>query len=255
MDRKIFKLPFTKEKIPEWICPTCKKGVLHLKDGTFSSEESSLSKSAHNHEAWEPEWIQLVYSCLIECSNSSCKEIIASSGSGTVDWDVTYDHMGNPEQEYFSYFKPKYFQPHLKLFDYPETTPDDVADEIDQSFALFFCNPSSASNHIRIAIEHLLTHLKVKRFERNGKLRPLNLHRRIELIPEKHRNLKELLFAIKWLGNAGSHANKEVSNDDVMDAYEILDVVLHEIYESKHREPRNFSFLGSSALKLSRTFQ
>jgi len=236
MDRKIFKLPFKKEKTPEWICPTCKKGVLHLKEGTFSSDELAHSKSAHNHDAWEPEWIEYVYSCLLECSNNSCKETVANSGVGSVDWDIVYDHLGNQEQEWNSYFRPKYFQPHLKLFNYPEAVPSDVTDEIDQSFALFFCNPSSASNHIRIAVEYLLTDLKVKRFERSGRLRPLNLHRRIELIPEKHSNLKELLFAIKWLGNAGSHANKETSNDDVMDAYEILDVVLNEIYESKHKK-------------------
>ena len=42
-----------------------------------------------------------------------------------------------------------------------------------------------------------------------------------------------MIFAIKWLGNAGSHApgeNNEVMMDDVLDAYEFLAHVLKELY-------------------------
>ena len=50
---------------------------------------------------------------------------------------------------------------------------------------------------------------------------------------QKYAHLKELLLAIKWLGNAGSHASTPLSLDDVFDAYEILEVVLNDLYENK----------------------
>ena len=69
----------------------------------------------------------------------------------------------------------------LKLFLLPKNTPKDVVEEINQSFELIFCNPPSASNHIRIALENLLTHMKVKRYEnKNGKKIFLNLLRCLE---------------------------------------------------------------------------
>lgn len=41
------------------------------------------------------------------------------------------------------------------------------------------------------------------------------------------------MLAIKWLGNAGSHSQKTVSRDDVIDAYELLEHILQEIYMQK----------------------
>ena len=37
----------------------------------------------------------------------------------------------------------------------------------------------------------------------------------------------------QWLGNAGSHSNHEVTLDDVMDAYEMMEAVLTQLYEPK----------------------
>lgn len=239
MDRRIYKLPFNKNKSPDWICPTCGNGALRIKDNTFHFEELTSSKNAHNHEAWEPEWIEYVYSCLLYCSNATCSEVVANNGIGTVDWYSGYDHNDTPVQEWDEIFSPRYFEPHLKLFEYPGETPIEIASEIDQSFSLFFSNPASASNHLRISLEHLLTFLKVKRQEtKKGKRLFLSLHRRINLIPTKFEDLKCMLLAVKWLGNAGSHAKKEITSDDVLDAYEIMDVVLREIFEEKRKKAK-----------------
>jgi len=42
-----------------------------------------------------------------------------------------------------------------------------------------------------------------------------------------------MLIAIKWLENAGIHGHGEVTMDDVMDAYELTEHILEEIYEPK----------------------
>lgn len=108
MDRKILKRPFTKDRAPDWICPNCEKGVLRIKAETFHYDERSFSRD-HSHDAWEPEWIEYVFSCFLYCTNDKCKEAVSCSGVGSVDWSVQEDMHGVPEQVYEDYFQPKYF--------------------------------------------------------------------------------------------------------------------------------------------------
>lgn len=237
MDRKLLKLPFSLNRTPFWVCPTCLKGVLQIKKDTFAKEERRDSRN-HSHEAWEPEWIEYVYTCLLECTNDQCKEVVASTGIGSVESDLYQDSKGDLAQDFSELFTPKYFEPHLRLFTIPTGCAKSVSIPLNESFRLFFSTPSAASNNVRIAIENLLTELKVRRFNVvRGRRQFVNLHQRINLIPPKFAHLKEFFLAIKWLGNAGSHATGEdviaVSLDDVMDAYELTDQILQEIYAPK----------------------
>lgn len=61
MDRRILKIPFTRNKTPDWVCPRCKKGVLRFVKDSFHFEERKNSKEAHTHEAWDPDWIVYIY--------------------------------------------------------------------------------------------------------------------------------------------------------------------------------------------------
>lgn len=241
MDRKLYKLAFRDTYNPSWICPTCNKGVLKIKKDTFHKAESATSKKSHADESWDPLWVTYIYSCLLLCTNKACKETVANSGRGFVDVDYSYDEEG-PVEEWIELFRPKYFTPHLKIFQFPKSTPKDVSREIDKSFELFFADPSSSSTHIRIALEDLLTFLKIKRYEKKGgKQTFLSLHRRIDLLPKKHDHLKELFYAIKWLGNAGSHSTKKITEDDVLDAYEIMEEILVELFVKKSKRVKKLA--------------
>lgn len=229
MERRLYKSNFQKNIIPNWRCPTCDSGNLKIKKDTFAFEETSDSKKTPRGDDWWPGEIEYVYSCLFQCM--SCNEVIASSGVGFMSNDSDEPDMG-----WTNYFKPKYFQPHLKIFSYPKKTPTEVSEALERSFELFFCNAPSALNHVRVGLEFLLTYLKVKRYEINkGKKIRLTLHRRIELIPAGKKELKDLFLAIKWLGNAGSHGDNEVTKDNVMDAYDIMDNILRELFENKKK--------------------
>lgn len=242
MDRKSFKLPFSKSGVTKYQCPTCEKGVLKLKVDTFNHSETKVSLEAHDHEAWDPDWIEYIYSCLLECTNTACKDTIASSGNGSVTQYDFYDEDGRPDTEYADFFTPQYFSPHLKLFSIPESVPEDVKREINKSFSLVFADPASSANHIRVALEHLLTHLKIKRFiVFKGKRSFLALHKRIELLANKYEHIKDIFFAVKWLGNAGSHSNHEVSLDDVLDSYELMDGLLIEIFDNKRVKAKSLA--------------
>jgi hypothetical protein len=46
-----------------------------------------------------------------------------------------------------------------------------------------------------------------------------------------------MIYAIKWLGNAGSHDGDAVSMDDVMDSYELLEHILEELCKRAAEAP------------------
>ena len=54
-------------------------------------------------------------------------------------------------------------------------------------------------------------------------------------MPARHKDLSDRLLAIKWLGNFGSHGSEKITIDDVLDAYEIMEDVLHEVYPDRGR--------------------
>jgi hypothetical protein len=239
MDRRTFKIPFTKDDTPDWICPRCNKGLLRFIEGRFFFEESKDSKDAHSHEAWDPDWVALIYSGMLKCENGRCGEVVTSLGVGSVDIDVVFGPEGEPDQVWVEFFRPKYFEPPLQLFSIPKNCPESVSVPLNDSFRQFFSSPSAASNSVRIAVEALLTCLDVKRFSaKNGRRIFLTLHSRIALLPEKYKELGDLLLAIKWLGNAGSHVSSLVTMDDVLDAYELMDHVLDELFAEKAKKAK-----------------
>lgn len=242
MDRKIFKRTIGKAGLTPFSCPVCRNGKLMIKKDTFQFEETALSASAHNEEAWWVEWIDYLYCCLLKCTNGACNEIVSSSGTGGLTEYQYYDEEGATCASYDEYFHPKFFSPHLVFFEMPKKTPEKIEAEVNNSFASFFCDPPAAANHIRMALERLLTHLKIKRFvSKGGKRRFLPLHGRIDLLPKKFDHVKELFVAIKWLGNAGSHSSHEISKDDVLDSYELMDELLTEIFTEKRKKAKSLA--------------
>ena len=236
LERKLFKIPFSLAQTPDWVCPTCTKGVLHIKKDTFLKEERKISRD-HDHDAWEPDWISYVFSCFFVCSNDRCKEIVACSGVGCVEADYVYDFEGEQQQDWNDLFTPKYFEPHLNLLNISKNCPESVVNSLNDAFRLFFSSPSAASNCVRKALEELLTELKVKRFSvGKGKRHFIGLHERISMLPPKLERFKEPLEGIKWLGNAGSHGKVSITKDDVMDSLELMDQVLNDIYVSTAKE-------------------
>ena len=246
MDRTAFKIPFTERRVPKWPCPTCSAGQLQLLPKSLMQQEKPESRD-HSHEAWEPDWIRYVYSCIFICSNSVCREMVASVGTGRVDYNEYEDEEHGWVQATEDLFTPSFFQPPLKILDIPADCPTDVAVHLNESFALFFADPGAALNCARIAVEAVLTDLGIKRFTKvKGVRRPIYLHQRIALLPPKHSHLIELLTAIKWLGNAGSHAGSDVSSDDVLLAYDLVEHVLAQIYDNKAKK------LSASAKKVNK---
>ena len=228
INRRKFNTPLKRDALSAYPCPTCGTGSLRTDKDAFHFKETQASKAEHGHYQWEPDWIEYIYSCLMVCSNSACQEIISSNGRGSVSFEENRDT-----------FSPIYFYPNLKFFNIPNGTPEDVVDEVNKSFALFFSDPSSAVSHIRISLEYLLNNLTIKRYINTGKGRKyLALHNRIDLLPKRYDHVKELFLAVKWIGNAGSHSNKEVGKNDVFDCYELMSELLSEVISNRSEKTK-----------------
>lgn len=92
----------------------------------------------HDYEAWNPDWIDYVYSGLLRCKNDSCKECVANSRIGGIGIDYEVGEDGEPGQTWGNFFTQKYFEPPLHLINIPEKRPESVADPLNSVVSTFF---------------------------------------------------------------------------------------------------------------------
>ncbi|MGE6360163.1 DUF4145 domain-containing protein [Psychrobacter sp. SIT] len=223
---------FTEKEAPDYLCPRCNKGLLRLNKDTLKSVETVDSKLYQRNEYSEFQDMQITFNCMFKCINDKCGEVVACIGYAGVDIEcaVNYDNFSQPN-EYYTYYKPLFFYPNLKLITIPKDTPDDIKKLLNKSFELFFTSPSAAANLVRISIEEILTDQGVNLYSKKDISKKISLHSRIEEhLPDKYQTIKEHLEAVKWLGNAGSHSDNELSLNDTMDAYELVEYILLQVY-------------------------
>jgi hypothetical protein len=231
IERKMWLAPFQKDNIPNWVCPRCKVGILRPIDNTFHFAESGdiHSEIVQHGEYFDYENYTFRYAVLLKCNNSFCEEHVASGGEGHVDTSFSETKRGL-EPSHVEVFVPQFFFPPLFIFSIPIECPESVSSEIKTSFKLFFSDPPASANYVRKAVDAILTNKRVKRFSSTkGKRRLITLHHRIIDFEKKDAGVAKKLLAIKWLGNEGSHANT-ITKNDVLDAYEILESVLDDLY-------------------------
>lgn len=232
---------FTIDRIPKWVCPTCKIGTLSFDKQKFHSEETSDTKRNSKDPDFELDWARFNFVALLKCNNNSCQETVTVLGDGRIN-EYSYP---SPEEDRYEYvreeeFYPIYFNPPLNLFDIPTNCPKVVTDEIITSFSLFFADLSASANRIRSVIELILNDRNVKsvKVETSGKgkktRKNLSLHQRILEFMSKEKEIANHLLAIKWIGNPASHA-KKINALDLLDSYEILKLCLEKLYDDREK--------------------
>lgn len=224
INRKTYQQYFTKDNPPSWVCPACETSVLHIIPEQLNNGQTAATKASYHEDWFDPEMIRFAFGGILTCSNPQCKETVSILGKGGVERDYN--------GEFYDYYEPLFFHPPLKFFTVPEETPDTVKKALDASFSFAFSNKSAAANQIRIALECLLNSLGVE--QENSKGYRLNLHDRIDLLGEGYPKVKEICFAIKWLGNSGSHCDEEMTMDNIFDGYEMMSLVLELLYDDRH---------------------
>lgn len=232
MDNKTLTSVFTKESIHRYTCPYCYSGELRL-EGDFNSQETVASKAEHGEDYWEPEFIQLIFSCTLKCS--SCGEFVFVVGDGSVEEEYFERPDGGWDRGYVEFYRPSYFHPALQLIDFPAASPVNVIATLKTAFAYYFSSPSTCCNSIRAAAEEILTTLGVPAQPESGE-GYLSFGRRIQMLGDDDQSVRALFDAIRWLGNYGSHPGTQVKFEDALNAFEIMELLLEEVYSDRKRK-------------------
>src|SRR6266508_2399495 len=166
-----------------WECPSCHLGRLHVsEDGVFWGETGD-SLSTHQEDAWDPEWIDGRFACLLECDN--CKGKISLVGTYEVEDERGFDPVQGEVGGYEKYCKPLFFSESPHLVSIPVGVSTRVRDQLLRSFQLYWSDPTACANCVRSAVEEILSDRGVKktsgRIKRRGQRRFLSLHERIQL--------------------------------------------------------------------------
>ncbi|MCU1283314.1 MAG: hypothetical protein JWM53_6860 [bacterium] len=235
-ERAIWKAEFTRSSTLPWACASCAAGRLRLDPNTLANGETRDSKVAADHPASDPEWTEGRFSCLMECPH--CGGHVGVAGKYRVQDDRHWNELEGETGDYENYYRPLFFTESPHVVAIPEATPDAVTAELVLAFQLFWSDPGSCANHIRSAVERLLTAQRIPqtngRTAKTGGRRFLTLATRVERFRARHKALADSLDAIRWLGNAGSHADT-ITCDDVLDGFEILEHVLDTLYVKRER--------------------
>ena len=232
MKRHLWNSSVSETYCPSWQCPICKKGTLQLRQNSLVHSETIDSLHWHNAEDWGPEYIAYTFSAWADCSDMQCKEQFVLAGTGGIEQEYTGDEDGS--SEWVNCFYPKWVSPTLDMIDLPTKCPRPISQALRDAFALYWSQPEACAGRIRVAVEALLSHLRVPEVEitNAGKTSSLRLHRRIELFAKENPEVGNQLMALKWLGNTGSHGNK-VTTGDILDGLELLEHSLVEVLEKR----------------------
>jgi hypothetical protein len=180
-----------------------------------------------------------VFICTLRCAIDLCAEKLAVSGW----YDVAVFDTPEVSQEEEEYH-PLSITPAPPLIRLPSDCPQGVQAEVRAAFAAFWADKAACLNHIRQAVELLLTRIRVPRFRMVNthgvtRRRRRTLHDRIEWLRATRptcNSLCDQLRAVKHLGNVGSHPGIKVADGDVFDGFDILERILVERYENTGSE-------------------
>lgn len=226
VERSLYATSFS--KLPAWPCPTCGKGHLVCSDDMLLNEETGPSKEAHDDNGWDPDWIERRFAGLLKCNFGNCGELVAIAGDVSIVEHLGYDYDGEATQDYIENFRPCGLFPAPLPIRPPVDTPELVQTALKEAAGLIWQSAEGAANQVRQAVEHLMDHMGVTRSLPGAYL---SLHRRIREYQKKDPKNAEILLAVKWLGNSGSHAGG-LTRDDVFDAFDMVELVLNNLYDT-----------------------
>lgn len=232
-------------EIPKFQCPNCEIGLLIPKEEKLINAFTKKSKDYYD-VIGDAECYEGFFMAISLCNNPECEEIITIAGETkilevgmeTINPEPFEDY-DEPHPIYKTSYTITYINPAIKFIKFPKNTPKEIIAIIEESFKLFWVDEDSCANKIRNSIEKLLDLQKVRKsiINRKQKRQLLTLHGRIEEFKKKKPEIIEYLFAIKWIGNQGSHNEKfKLSRKELIDAYRILELIIIDLYDKSRNE-------------------
>lgn len=215
----------------KWPCPACHHVALTIIPESFTKKDTLYSQQNTGEYWFDHEDDKSVFSCMAQCKREGCGEVVACSREGM--WEAERDpETGQQLSGYEQYFCPRYFWPALHPVEITEKCPEKIRSALYASFSVYLSQPGSAANLVRIAVEELLDAIGVPDINTEGRRMPLGV--RLEHhIPAQYSEYADVLKAIKFLGNAGSHNYNSVSIRDIEDAYDIMEFVTSSLFAGR----------------------
>ncbi|MDN4477304.1 DUF4145 domain-containing protein [Demequina sp. SYSU T00039] len=216
---------------PRPACPTCQTGYIGF--ATPSENEDSSAVSARDHPNFEPIWIFGTFVVRGECENPKCRQAV----HGTGDYRVGYAKKNIGEESeyqgynYSSYYTVTHLHPPMLLMPIPASAPAQVKDGVLRASRVLFADPGLAATALRATVEQFLTSQGIAGKRISGQFR--NAHERIEewsAADAGRPPVANLFFAVKWLGNAGTHEDSDVTTVEVVAGARVLDEAFHRLF-------------------------
>lgn len=231
VDRNLWSAGLKKAYAPGWPCPSCRNGTLRLIPNSLRWFETAESQLRHMDEDFSPFDIGYSFSASLECGR--CREKISCCGEGSEEPYEVQNEDGVWEQEHEPVFYPTFFYTFLQLFRTPARCPRPIREQLYKSFAVFFCDLSAAANHVRQCVEEILTHAGIDIRDANDRF--IFLNDRIKIYEGRDSDNATRITALKWIGNFGSHPEDDLKKRDLFDAYDILEILLEDLYVGHNR--------------------
>ncbi|HIW30123.1 MAG TPA: DUF4145 domain-containing protein [Candidatus Luteococcus avicola] len=216
---------------PRPACPKCQTGYIGF--STPTEDEGHDSASARDHPAFEPEWISGTFVVRGQCENPECRQAV----HGTGDYRVDYSRRSNREDfeyqgiAYSSYYTVTHVYPPMLMMPIPKSAPDEVREGVLRASRVLFADPGLAATALRATVERFLTSEGISATRPTGQFR--NAHERIEewrdADPDRPA-VADLFFAVKWLGNVGTHEDSDLTAMEVLDGARVLDEAFHRLF-------------------------
>jgi len=205
-------------------CPRCKTGVIVAE--TAAWRVVSTSEAAEDLDRDPFQWTGRA-SGFAACNRNECRETIAVIAEVVQDQD--FEPGGG--MRHVKLFKPLYMWPAPPMLDVPEKAHANVKAALASAFASYWFDPSSAGSAVRAAVEALLTQKGVPRVGANRRPIPLDGRlRRFAAARPRLGQVHEQLMAVKWLGNVGTHEERALRHEDVLEALEHLSHCFDELF-------------------------
>lgn len=201
-------------------CPSCEYGNLQDvgKDQSYETLDSRIENEFQPAGVVSP---SATFLCTGHLQCSKCKEFVIISYRRTED----VRHLDEQGYE-VAFLEPLYYVPAPPIIKISASCPKEIADLLRLSFQLYWVDLSSCANKIRISIECLMNSMGVPAHAK--------LHNRIENFKSTNSTVGDLLLAIKWIGNSGSHY-ADITKEAVLDGYEMLEYALERLYNDREQ--------------------
>jgi hypothetical protein len=163
------------------------------------------------------------------CELGFCGEVVVVSGQYRREFQYDEGYDGEEVQHSITDHYVTRMTPAPHMIEIPKALSEECSTQIKEAFELFWVDLAACANRLRIAVELLLDFLSIARLA--GR-KTLTLHERIDLLDTAKPGHKEILTALRHVGNVASHEG-EVNRGFVLDCFELLEESLVELVEDR----------------------